>query len=71
MPYSAVIGLNFDITRRDRNGRPDRLRFEDGVEYDRQEMDMLNAADNDTKRQLHLVKKTIPGLIVSIDEVME
>lgn len=69
--HSSILDLDYEITARSgATGRPVRLLFSDGVEYDREEMDLLESADDETKRQLHLIKKTLTGILVKFDEVI-
>lgn len=67
---SEILNLDYQIIKRDVNNRPVLIRFSDGVEYDREEMNLLSAATPEMKRQLHKIKSVIPGLINKLDEVM-
>lgn len=68
---SEILNLEYKIIDRNPNGTPIRIKFSDGIEYDREEMDLLKSATPETILQLHKIKSVIPGLIHKLDEVIK
>lgn len=67
---SKVLDIEYNVTQYSPEGKPIEITFEDGVVYNRKEMDLLMKISEESIREMHMVKVIMNGAIIALENVL-